>query len=325
MKLLLSLLLCSTINFAYAGQDKGNGGDTCEKDFQIIRDDISQWIKSEGSAGLKLEKISKEQYSKKMQSFISTAKISCTNKTLIIGSAEKVCINHLKNKKPVIVCNSSRFSKLTIDEKYVLVHHEYAGLSGFEVNNAEESNYVLSNQLTSFLEEHVIKKLAINPKNTLENKIIEKFLKEANNPSSQVGKMVAAINEEFSDGRNPEGAISLPIEKSSLQLLKLYTENLNTWKYATNNGAQGCIGTSETSTFILSLASYNNVSGAQYMEKYNFMVTAKEIFTVKRKDGKPLEYCDDMMSEDSTIEYIISSKIEVGKFKELNININEEE
>jgi hypothetical protein len=46
-------------------------------------------------------------------------------------------------------------------DQYVLVHHEYAGLSGFEVNNGPDSTYLISNQISEFLVDEVVKKLAI--------------------------------------------------------------------------------------------------------------------------------------------------------------------
>jgi hypothetical protein len=48
----------------------------------------------------------------------------------------------------------------------VLVHHEYAGLAGFEVNSGEDSIYPISNQIAGYLEDHVVKKLVVRPNNS---------------------------------------------------------------------------------------------------------------------------------------------------------------
>lgn len=322
--LLISLSILLTTN-AHAGQDKGNGGDTCEKDFQIIRNDILSWINQGGGSKLKLgKKINAKEYTFQMKKFISTAKVSCTNKVLLVGKAEKTCKNFIEKGSPRILCNSSRFSEMTLDDQYILVHHEYAGLSGYEVNNGEESIYPISNQISSYLEEKIVKKLAIKIDDSLEKKTLEKFLLEANNPKSEIGKLIAVINEENKDGRNQDGIISLPVKKNDVQISIINTEEIyDVWKYAANNGTLGCTGTSQTSGFIVSLSSHTGVSSAGYMEKYNFTVKSRILNNIKRLDGEPLEHCDESM-DSSDVKYVFSNKIEIGKFKELIIVIPEE-
>ncbi len=63
--------------------------------------------------------------------------------------------------QPRIECNYKRFNEASESDQYVLVHHEYAGLSGFETNKTDDSDYKISNQLTGFLESQVIKKLSV--------------------------------------------------------------------------------------------------------------------------------------------------------------------
>ncbi len=50
-------------------------------------------------------------------------------------------------------------------DQYVLVHHEYAGLAGIEISKGEDSDYQVSNQISGYLENQVIKKLAVKPSN----------------------------------------------------------------------------------------------------------------------------------------------------------------
>jgi hypothetical protein len=49
-------------------------------------------------------------------------------------------------------------------DQYVLIHHEYAGLAGFEVNDGESSQYEISNQISGYLEDQIVKKLVVKPR-----------------------------------------------------------------------------------------------------------------------------------------------------------------
>jgi len=165
MKILgiILVLLLSNLSFAANGKEGGNGGDICENKFKIIRDDIVTWIKNGGAAGLKFEQgISLEQYQSSMLNNLQVAHIICTNETVQIGTAEKTCINFLASDGSLVIrCNSDRFLKTSESDQYVLVHHEYAGLSKLEINDGESSDYTLSNQIAEYLENQVVKKLSI--------------------------------------------------------------------------------------------------------------------------------------------------------------------
>jgi len=161
--LLLSLVLASIPALA---ADKGlNGGDICEDRFQVVSSDLASWIEQGGSAGLVLPAgVSINQYNSKMTSEIKTALVSCTDDKVMVGSAEKTCENFVDSKGQArIVCDSSQFMATDESQQYVLVHHEYAGLAGFEVNDGETSNYPISNQITGFLAQELVKKLVVKP------------------------------------------------------------------------------------------------------------------------------------------------------------------
>ena len=160
------------VHFANAiGNEHGNGGDVCEKRFQSVRDDLGSWLFQGGAAGLKLPSaLTVDSYKQSMLKQISTAKVSCTDDKVFVGHAEKTCKNFLADDGALmIVCHANRFLNTSESDQYVLVHHEYAGLAGFEVNTDEESNYDISNQITGFLENFVIKKLVVKPPVTLNN------------------------------------------------------------------------------------------------------------------------------------------------------------
>lgn len=149
---------------ASANKEVGNGGDICEKSFLTVRDDISSWIGKGGSAGLEFpSEISQERYDTGMLQMMRKASVSCTTEAVLIGAAEKTCKNFEdENGDTRVLCNVKRFLETSASDQYVLVHHEYAGLAGIEVNAGEESRYSLSKQISGFLENQVIKKLAIS-------------------------------------------------------------------------------------------------------------------------------------------------------------------
>lgn len=166
MKTFILFLTCvlSYAASANAGGVDINGGDICENRFSTIRDDLSLWIQGGGSRSLKLPPgILLEDYNEKMLSHISRAQVSCTTDKIFVAGVEKSCKNFFSGSQPTILCNSERFLKTGESGQYVLVHHEYAGLSGFEVNEGTESQYVISNQLTNFLEDQIVKKLVVKP------------------------------------------------------------------------------------------------------------------------------------------------------------------
>src|SRR5207253_11459999 len=80
---------------------------------------------------------------------MQTAIVSCVDEQIFVGSAEKTCKNFAAADGSLnIQCNANRFMATSNSDQYILVHHEYAGLAGFEVNTGESSNYQISNQIT---------------------------------------------------------------------------------------------------------------------------------------------------------------------------------
>jgi hypothetical protein len=138
---------------AFASRDVGNGGDMpCEPRMIHIRDEIKQWINGGGPKGLELPpEITLQKYNDNMLSEISQTQLSCTSNTVKIGGSEKACRNYVDDKNvPRIECNRKLFMDADNDTQYVLIHHEFAGLAGFEANDSDQSKYPLSNQLSAF-------------------------------------------------------------------------------------------------------------------------------------------------------------------------------
>ncbi|MDR3608124.1 MAG: hypothetical protein P4M08_12175 [Oligoflexia bacterium] len=149
---------------ARAGHEIENGGDICEQRFLVVRDDIRSWIEQGGANQLVLPKgLSITQYKTKMLAEIAQAQISCVDSDIQVDGVEKTCENLSDDgKSPRIICNRQRFMETDESDQYVLVHHEYAGLSGFEVNQGLRSQYEISNQITGALQEQATMKLVVN-------------------------------------------------------------------------------------------------------------------------------------------------------------------
>ena len=151
---------------------EGNGGDLCEKRIKEIRDDLDGWIKKGGSAHLRFpQEVSLDEYNQKMQELLldPIVNITCVQGPVYLDPANKRYPKTCKNYIDVrgvsqIECDFDLFmNKMSESDQYLLIHHEYAGLAGFETTIDRSSSYVLSNQLTGFLENRVVKRLAIVP------------------------------------------------------------------------------------------------------------------------------------------------------------------
>lgn len=163
---LLAVLLALSAPVAHGGVEHGNGGDPCEDRIKSIRDDIRSWIDLGGAAGLKFPAgVTLDVYTQSMKAQMAGAGVSCVEEEIYVGTHQKTCKNFVDSRGiSQIQCNITRFMRDTTDsEQYVLVHHEYAGLSGFEATDTENSIYPLSDQVTHYLEDQKVKKLAIHP------------------------------------------------------------------------------------------------------------------------------------------------------------------
>ncbi|WPU63268.1 hypothetical protein [Peredibacter starrii] len=166
MKIKMCVLLSMLAFNAFAGQDRG-GGDICENQIKIIRDDLANWIQKDGHKNLKLSGIDSNQYALGMLDQIKQAKIKCVGQgdsgyPVEVYGSPKVCrFDKGLLKRPTITCSREDFMKLNETNQYVLIHHEYAGLAGIESPNKDDSHYQVSNQISSYLVDMVVKRLSV--------------------------------------------------------------------------------------------------------------------------------------------------------------------
>ncbi len=87
-----------------------------------------------------------------MQTNGSTRTIIRFNDKKLLGPVQKICINFKDQKSGnnYIDCNTCTYRSLPDNLKRFLIHHEYAGLAGYEVSDGAESRYWLSIQFASF-------------------------------------------------------------------------------------------------------------------------------------------------------------------------------
>ncbi len=165
------------------GSESGGGGDLkTERRIKDIRDDILEWINQGGARDLRFSgKINYSDYlygnAKKgvygMLEALLPGAVTITafnrreknpskrNLNTIVYGSPKVCKGYIEDGEAYIVCSKEKFWELSDSEQYQQVHHEYAGLARLERNNKSDSDYSLSSQITDYLEEKKVLKLAI--------------------------------------------------------------------------------------------------------------------------------------------------------------------
>lgn len=171
------LILGGLIGASAFAQGSGStgGGDTgCESRILELRADLDRWVKQGGPKGLNFHGTSTdlEKYSQAMSKVLvkNVVAVSCISPSIgvpepiLVYGQPKTCKWSVSaaNQK-LIQCNSDRFLRLTTEEQYRLIHHEYAGIAGVEPNNREHSDYTLSNQIGAFLRNQVVQRLSIRP------------------------------------------------------------------------------------------------------------------------------------------------------------------
>jgi hypothetical protein len=334
------LLLTMTVSFSiFAKSSRGSegvgGGDLCENRIKIIRDDLSQWINNGGPQGLKLpSKMTVDLYSTAMLSKIKQARIKCVSQgdpefPVKINGVAKTCRFDVGKKISQITCDFEKFQSSRESDQYVLIHHEYAGMAKLENPKGSDSTYFLSNQISGYLINVLVKKLSIVPasvlevdddENTMKNMAIAKFLKEANDFKSSLGSQITQINFQTMDGRNQEGIIQLPVKREDLQVVLLESEEItNPWHYANKNETgRICSGEVHSIKFLILLAGHTGVHYATEFSTHSFKVDVEKILMSQRKDGGVIQYCDELGPSESENEFLdLPDRYNISEFEKI--------
>lgn len=259
--LIAGILFVGLTNLSHAvitGGDSGGGGDASEARVDEIRKDILKWINDGGATNLELPQgLSYDVYVREMKNVLAPKKVivSFTEKEVKVGKASKTCKGFVdkETKRKNILCNIPRFQKTSESDQYSLVHHEYAGLVNVEKNNGESSDYVISNQLTDYLVEQQVLKLAIKRSQEEEDRYY--------NPPREILKNVAicsaSCNDEmtgrrghdlasigviyYADASNPENLSNSNECMSNAKEVEVFSNRLD--ERSVKNCAQAMIGT----------------------------------------------------------------------------------
>jgi hypothetical protein len=167
--LVFAVLVSITAQARIGGSEGTGGGDLCEDRIKIIRDDLKSWITRNGSIELKLPQgISSSRYSTEMLKALTDAKVQCVGSgdrgyPVLVDNVPKVCRFDTSEDQKLITCDYAKFTSMIESYQYVLIHHEYAGIAGIENPSKADSNYEVSNQITGYLIDEVVKRLAVKP------------------------------------------------------------------------------------------------------------------------------------------------------------------
>lgn len=160
--LFLAIIATHSISAHAGGGVSIGGGDLCEDRIKVIGADLLDWIRQGGPDALNLPAgISVEQYSSKMIEVIQKTKIRCVGAhdlgyPVEVDGTPKTCRFDKRAHETRITCDFQKFRFLSVSDRYVLIHHEYAGLSGIEQPKGDDSTYEVSNQISEFLENNAL-------------------------------------------------------------------------------------------------------------------------------------------------------------------------
>lgn len=158
MKILIKLFICflalNTIQaFSQSeggGSRVGGGGDGLELEVESIRSDLYTWISTGGSRWIQFPtEMTQMFYEIKMIEVLNdkNVKIEFITDNIVVDGSKKTCQNMITGDQKKIICNIQRFSNLSFDDKYRLIHHEFASLVGVENNLGSISDYRFSKQV----------------------------------------------------------------------------------------------------------------------------------------------------------------------------------
>ncbi len=181
--LILGLSLSCTVlaapnKFGPAGS---GGGDRCENRIKVIIQDIKAWVDADGGKDLLFKNLRRASdavdYKNRMQQVLSRPTlIKCVvqgdqDYPVLVNGKPKECRSFVDDSGTnQIICDLKRFSVGGDNpdgesEQYKMIHHEVATLGELELPVGEDSEYILSDQITGYLETKLVKRLSLKSLN----------------------------------------------------------------------------------------------------------------------------------------------------------------
>ncbi|MBV8097970.1 MAG: hypothetical protein JOZ31_02320 [Verrucomicrobia bacterium] len=153
----------------------------------------------------------------------------------------------------------------------------------------------------------------------LKAEAISQFVKQANTADSALAKIIKAYNEETVDGRNPDGAVRLPVTRADLRALVVSGAiETRPFHYAeVENGR--CVATGNSATVLIALSSRQSEHLSQDYETLTFTTSVEEhlSFSAKTKEAHDCE--ED--SDDAKVKTVLQT----SEFKQIKLDIGNEE
>lgn len=163
-KTMIVMLVALSISSAFAGKEGGGGG-VDEAQFKEIAQNISDWIQSGNADQIKLPaQITLSTYKTKMLAVLSNYDVVIGSEPVPYGKTcwstqDGVGKNHVKCYFPIF----DQVYRSSIDQTYQLIHHEFAGLARLEKNVGSDSDWSISNQISGYLAEEMVRRLPVSP------------------------------------------------------------------------------------------------------------------------------------------------------------------
>ena len=256
--MMTGVLFIGLTNLSHAvitGGDSGGGGDASEARVDEIRNDILKWINNGGPTNLELpQDLELETYIKEMTKVLAPKYVivGFIQEEVLVGNSKKTCKGYVdqETKRKHILCNIPRFQNTSESEQYRLIHHEYAGLVNVEKNSGESSDYIISNQLTDFLVEQTVLRLAIKKQEAgweqPERKIIKNVvICSASCNDEMTGRMAHSLASigtiYYADASDPENFGNRNVCMMNAKEVQVYSDRMD--DRSVQNCAKAMIGT----------------------------------------------------------------------------------
>lgn len=154
---------------SYAQSDHGNGGDEAERRWNPVKNNLKSWILQGGHLGFKYRNSdTPEDYRKKMLEALELPVEFIPAKDaqdqVQVNGLQKMCRNLVVDQKPRIRCIIESVLLIKDHEFIYILHHEYAGITGFETGSAlGVSDYYYTDKLTPSIEAQITYRLVVRP------------------------------------------------------------------------------------------------------------------------------------------------------------------
>ena len=153
----------------------------------------------------------------------------------------------------------------------------------------------------------------------LKAEAISQFVKQANTAGSELAKIIESYNKETADGRNANGAITLPVTRADLQAFVLSGEiQYNPFHYGDHKDGR-CVATGNSATVLIALSTRELVHLAREFGTLTFTTSVgEELSFAAETNGS--QSCEEE-SEDAKVKRVLQT----SNFKQIKLDIAAEE